>query len=260
MNRTVGDAGVAYGVLDAGTGQLVATDALLKEWIGGGTLRALLPDLDLQGSVHTSPVQMKLFRANEVPVLATVELTSLLGENQAWRLLRIQILSEYGIDAEYCDAVTGLPDRRALEPQRVRWQRESPTKQAPHALLFMDLDDFKQVNDFHGHATGDKVLAILAERWQKSLRGNDLIVRYGGDEFVVLLAGIQSEKEAQPVMQRLLAAAAQPIDVDGRTLVVSATIGLALAADVNVNVSLEELLAAADQAMYAAKERCRRPL
>lgn len=162
-------------------------------------------------------------------------------------------MSERGIDAEFRDAVTCLPDRRALELQRVRWQRETPAKQVPHALLFMDLDNFKKVNDSHGHATGDKVLAVLAKRWQKSLRGRDLIVRYGGDEFVVLLAGICSAKEVQPVIERLLSATAEPIDVDGRMLIVSATIGLALADD--VMVSLDELLSAADHAMYAAKGR-----
>jgi diguanylate cyclase (GGDEF)-like protein len=82
-----------------------------------------------------------------------------------------------------------------------------------------------------------------------------LIVRYGGDEFVVLLAGIRSEKEARPVMQRLRNAAAQPIDVDGLMLAVSATIGLVLADD--VTMSLKELLAAADHTMYAAKGQAR---
>jgi diguanylate cyclase (GGDEF)-like protein len=255
MNRTGDNTGVAYGVLDESKGQFVATDSRLMKWIDGGTLRELLPDVDLQSSGDTVEVQTKLCRANTHPVLAMVEFTSLLGEDQAWRLLRIQILSERGIDAEYRDAVTGLPDRRALEPQRVRWQPESSTNQVPHALLFIDLDNFKLVNDSHGHATGDKVLAILAKRWQKSLRGGDLLVRYGGDEFVVLLGGISSENEARPVMDRLLSVAAQPIDVDGLMLTVSATIGLALADE--VTVSLEELLTTADQAMYAAKGEAR---
>ncbi len=255
MKQAGDDAGLAYGVLDANTGQLVATDELLKKWIGNGPLNALLPDVDLQSSMSISVVQTKLCRPNEESILATVELKPLLGENQTWRLLCIQILPERGTDNEYRDAVTVLPDRRALEPHRFEWQRESPTKQVPHALLFMDLDDFKHVNDSHGHSTGDKVLAILAERWQKSLRGGDLIVRYGGDEFVVLLAGIRTENEARPVMQRLLAAAAQPIDVDGHMLAVSATIGLALADD--VTTSLEELLGSADHAMYVAKGQAR---
>jgi diguanylate cyclase (GGDEF)-like protein len=97
------------------------------------------------------------------------------------------------------------------------------------------------------------VLAILADRWRKSLRGRDLIVRYGGDEFVVLLAGVRSNADVQPIVDRLRATTVTPIVIDGHSLRVSVAIGVARAE--NAAVPLEELLDAADRAMYSAKRQ-----
>ena len=166
--------------------------------------------------------------------------------------MRIQLVSDSQSDDAYCDVVTGLPDRRALAVHRSRWERGGDGK-LPHALLFLDLDNFKQINDALGHAIGDQVLGVLADRWRGSLRGRDLIVRYGGDEFVALLAGVRSPADAQPIVDRLRRVTMAPIQVGPHALEVSVAIGVALAQD--AAQPLEELLIAADQAMYAAKRQ-----
>jgi diguanylate cyclase (GGDEF)-like protein len=180
---------------------------------------------------------------------ASISVSEINGELGELLLLQIDIAPSTG--AVYRDTVTGIPDRRALEWQRQYWRHESKTDAIPHALLFMDLVGFKQINDQHGHALGDKVLQSLSERWQHSLRHGDLIVRYGGDEFVVLLRGIGTAKATRPIIERLERVTEQPLEFGSQTLQLQVTIGLALAND--LSVSLEQLLAQADQSMYAAK-------
>jgi diguanylate cyclase (GGDEF)-like protein len=228
-------------------GKIVAADAILRSWLGERTIAELLPELGQLTSQHTSPIN--LLRVDQPPTAAILTLTEIEGELGALLLLRIELAPQEA--ALYHDAVTGLPDRRALESQRERWQSEAKTETISHAVLFMDLDNFKQINDQHGHATGDKVLRVLAERWQQALRHGDLIVRYGGDEFVALLRGINSAPAAKPIVERLQKITEQPLEMDGQSLHVQVTIGLALAS--NGSVSLEHLVAEADRAMYAAK-------
>jgi len=158
------------------------------------------------------------------------------------------------IDGELIkDAVTGLPDRRALEHCRRSWQSREPTEPTPHAVLFMDIDDFKQVNDRLGHAAGDRVLAELAERWEGCIRGEDLIARYGGDEFVVLVKQVSCRREVEPIVKRLTLATQRPIEIDEQTIKLSVTIGVAIAEDTTDD--LGQSIAAADSDMYAAKRQ-----
>jgi|GEM_PF-2542093 len=246
---------VGSGVFDANTGELLASDAVLKFWLGERSLASLLPDMSWSPNLLTQNFSERTRICPRVgePTFATVEITPLSGEKNGWRLLRIQISPEPTIHNEYRDVVTNLPDRRALELQRAQWQRESPNGQVPHALLFLDLDNFKQINDSLGHAIGDKVLAILAERWRKSLRARDLMVRYGGDEFVALVTGVRSQQEVQPIVARLERETYLPIQIDEEEIVVCVTIGVALAD--SSATPLGELLATADKAMYAAKRQ-----
>jgi diguanylate cyclase (GGDEF)-like protein len=152
------------------------------------------------------------------------------------------------------DPLTGLPDRRALA-QRFTELQSAGGRRHPFAVLFADLDDFKLINDAHGHATGDRVLQEVASRMAGCVREHDLVVRYGGDEFVFLINDVASYEEVEAVAGRLSAAVSRPLSLPGGAARLDVTVGAALAED--DSLSLEQLIEAADQAMYARKKRAK---
>ncbi|WP_197530948.1 GGDEF domain-containing protein [Bythopirellula polymerisocia] len=259
-------------IIDFAEDRVLATNDLIRQWIGSpidpisnDQLFSLIPDLksamqELNGtsprkSTSSNSYQINLHRNGQPVTQATVYLSSLESNQNLWHLLLIQPNTQTNHLASYSDVVTGLPDRRVMEDWRQQWGYRNPGEPCPHALLFLDLNDFKQINDKHGHANGDRILAILAERWQESLRDDDLVVRYGGDEFVVLLAGVQSIEEAIPVVDRLRATAEEPLLVEGREFSVSVSIGIALAND--LTVPMDDMLETADRNMYAQKQQAK---
>ena len=148
------------------------------------------------------------------------------------------------------DELTGLPNRRALTEAMERALRQrSPTR--PLALLVLDLDAFKEVNDSLGHHRGDELLGLLAPRLQIVSRPHDIVARIGGDEFGVLLEGADSAT-AEAVAERLRLACRRPFEIAGRTLHVSASVGIAVFPEDGDDAA--SLLQHADIAMYAAKE------
>jgi diguanylate cyclase (GGDEF)-like protein len=149
------------------------------------------------------------------------------------------------------DALTGLPNRMmALDRMTLEINR---ARRGGHrlAVLFIDLDDFKNVNDSLGHAVGDRLLVTVGARLQTSVRNVDTVARLGGDEFLVLLPNVASEVAVEMVADRLLRAVAEPQELNGRKVVVQCSIGIALYPE-NGN-SVEALMANADNAMYQAK-------
>lgn len=120
------------------------------------------------------------------------------------------------------------------------------------ALLFIDLDRFKPINDSLGHAAGDRVLKAVAERIRRTIRESDTAARIGGDEFVILLRSIQSRADAACVAHKIGEAIDQPVDVDGHDLTVSASIGIAVYPEDGLDAAA--LSRHADAAMYRAKD------
>ncbi|SEL49660.1 PAS domain S-box-containing protein/diguanylate cyclase (GGDEF) domain-containing protein [Roseateles sp. YR242] len=146
------------------------------------------------------------------------------------------------------DPLTGLLNRTTFM-ERLR-ERLTPGGDRA-ALLFIDLDNFKRVNDSLGHLEGDQVLRTVAERLRGGLRASDLVARFGGDEFVVLLEDVHQRKDVQVVLNALLSVVEVPVRADGRDLSVTPSIGVALYPD--HGDTPEELLQHADTAMYLAK-------
>ncbi len=149
------------------------------------------------------------------------------------------------------DHLTGLPNRFMLEQCAKMIQRRSRPQGKAVAAIFLDLDGFKEVNDSLGHAAGDLVLKECAKRFKARLRSTDLIARWGGDEFVVLLDRLNSVDEAHIVAQALLTTLETPIVVDGKSIVISCSAGVQSCQD--KNFSLESLINGADDKMYSSK-------
>jgi diguanylate cyclase (GGDEF)-like protein len=151
------------------------------------------------------------------------------------------------------DDLTGLPNR-SLFHDRLGLAITHSSRHSSHlALLFLDLDDFKGVNDSFGHASGDRVLVELAGRIRGIVRAEDTVARLGGDEFIVLLAQVTGAEDAARVAAKVLHAVRAPFRLDGHEVSIGASVGVSVFP--GDGVSPEELLRSADRAMYRAKER-----
>ena len=149
------------------------------------------------------------------------------------------------------DALTGVPNRTLLVDRLDQALREADRKQQRLAVLFVDVDRFKHINDSFGHAVGDAVLRRVVERLKAVARSSDTVARLGGDEFVILMEDLPTAADAESVAHRLVEAMQEPIEVLGHSLVVTASIGCATYPDDADHIS--RLLAKADAAMYEAK-------
>lgn len=151
------------------------------------------------------------------------------------------------------DPLTGLPNRKLLEDRlRQALERTRRRRGRKVAVLFMDLDGFKVINDSLGHEAGDLLLTVVAQRLGRCLRPEDTLARFGGDEFVVLLGDVDDPQEAVRVAERITDELRRPFAVEGRQLFAAASIGVALGDAQSKDP--EDLLRDADTAMYKAKE------
>ncbi|MBP8222814.1 diguanylate cyclase domain-containing protein [Aeromonas sp. D3] len=185
------------------------------------------------------------------------DFNSLLDELEAWQAHQRRENASLLHQATH-DALTGLPNRALFEARLDQAVTTGRLQEERFALLYLDCDRFKQINDTLGHAAGDDVLIALARRVQHQLRPMDLVCRLGGDEFAILLTPLLQESEAQDVVSRIQLAMADPVVLgDGRQLVAAISIGLAVYPDEGLTAG--ELLQQADNAMYQSK-RLRREL
>ncbi|QKE82541.1 EAL domain-containing protein [Arthrobacter sp. NEB 688] len=226
----------------------------VKELVGdeAPALLALLTD----GRTGDQPVRLRLERADGRTIVGEGTLTNLLGEStvEAWVLTLRDVTEQHELAEQlshqaFHDALTGLANRALFSD---RLEHAIARREGTLAVMFLDLDDFKQVNDTRGHSVGDRLLVVVTDRLRAVLRSGDTAARLGGDEFAVLMEGTD-RASAEQMGQRLLEALAQPVAIDGGSWSVKASLGIALA-DARTSTA-EDVLREADVAMYWAKEQ-----
>jgi diguanylate cyclase (GGDEF)-like protein len=149
------------------------------------------------------------------------------------------------------DPLTGLANRVLLRDHLERAVARLDRSPGRVGLLFVDLDDFKRVNDAFGHVAGDEILRRVAERLEGAVRSEDVVGRQSGDEFAILLGRIQDDDEVGVLAERILAELRRPIGLGGRSIMISGSIGIAVTDE--AALTAEDLLIRADGAMYSAK-------
>lgn len=153
----------------------------------------------------------------------------------------------------FVDALTNLPNRRYFDTNMARNVARAERYDQQIALLFIDLDHFKPINDQHGHDVGDAVLKEIASRIALCVRTSDFVARIGGDEFVVMVYPYTPEEDLRVFAQRLIDVCSEPLLCNGEVYQLSASIGIAVNEPCVIDGT--ELLSQADKAMYAAKEK-----
>lgn len=224
--------------------------------------RALAPIVDLSALAERVArerdygLRGQVQREDEVGSL-TARFNEMLERIEVWQAdLHQQLLQEQAAGQElqqlaHFDGLTGLPNRHFFQQALQSLIVQSQASARLAALMFIDLDNFKQVNDRHGHEAGDWVLREVASRMQSVLRSSDQLCRLGGDEFALLLFQLPDEGVAERLAGRLIAAVRAPLSWQGQLLPVGATVGLAFCPRDAQQAA--ELLRRADEAMYAAK-------
>ncbi len=159
--------------------------------------------------------------------------------------LRMNFLAQF-------DPLTGIPNRHSFHEQLARATARARREARGVTLLFLDLDEFKVVNDTLGHDAGDRLLKEVAERLRRAVRAGDVVARLGGDEFAVMMEGLHGPREVESIAEGLLGVIAEPFHIADRRLSVTTSIGIAMFPGDTPDVQL--LLKNADIAMYQAKE------
>ncbi len=218
------------------------------------------------GAIHDYELQMRAKNGDAVWVSASSHLLeddngATIGvEGVIHDITKNKLYQEYFEQLALMDPLTRLPNRRHL----LRILRKSISTSKRHnqrgAILFLDLDRFKPVNDQYGHSVGDKLLQAVATRFSQFLRAEDTAARLGGDEFIILLSQLNSDEslaleEAKSVAEKSIAYLEQPFDVDELIIEISASVGITLFPSDDLDG--DQLLQQADIAMYAAKEQGR---
>jgi diguanylate cyclase (GGDEF)-like protein/PAS domain S-box-containing protein len=218
--------------------------------------QCLIDRLTARGTL--ADVEIELRRRDGAPVWVLANATRLEGESEPViegtlvDITQRKYVESQLVHQAYHDALTGLPNRMLFQDRLTQALALARRDGRGLAVLFLDLDQFKLVNDTLGHAAGDRLLQRVAARLQQSMRASDTVARVGGDEFSLLLPGVERASHAARMAEKLLAMVARPVEIDQQRLYITTSIGISLyPAD---GGDAEALLTSADVAMYRVKE------
>lgn len=249
-------------------------NAMYKDWLGvasaqmiGRTvLEVFGPDYFAERAAsieralagHMASVEVKVVRKGHERILNT----TYMPHHRDGRVAGVYVLATDATAARLherkllalanADPLTNLPNRRMYEFHLAKALALSKRQHTRLALMYLDLDDFKRVNDTHGHGAGDAVLVEFGRRVGASLRETDLLARLAGDEFTVVLEAVDSLENCETIAHKIQQALLEPYHFDGRNLQISASIGIALADN---DATLASLSSQADEALYIAKRK-----
>ena len=262
-----------YKVIEASNG-LEAVDAVIQQVPDLILMDAVMPEMD--GFRATKEIKL-LEGCAEIPILMATSLdddSSIASAFDAgacdyvtkpfnWSVLKHRVAySLYAADAQrkiqhlaYHDSLTGLPNRVLFMDRIDQAISRAHREQEQFALLFIDIDHFKVINDSMGHAAGDLLLNIISQRLCETLRKSDTVARIGGDEFTVIIEGLEDAEHVISVTKNILSSLDVPLDVNGQEIHVGGSIGIAVYPQDGENFG--SLLKNADTAMYKAKEQGR---
>jgi diguanylate cyclase (GGDEF)-like protein/PAS domain S-box-containing protein len=248
---------VQYGATDPIAAVLRGTATMIEkasgaplpfDWANAASSAALVPvaaERGTRGALCALSGEAGAFGTDEIRFIEAAASVLSSGLQRVESEARLAYLAQF-------DALTGLPNRALLSDRFAQMIVQARRHAKQLGVLFIDLDDFKLVNDALGHAAGDDVLRQVAERLQRCVRPGDTIARISGDEFAAVLADLARADDAAIVAQKILDALAVPIDIRGKEVFAAASIGIATFP--SDGGEAESLLGAADAAMYRAKE------
>jgi diguanylate cyclase (GGDEF)-like protein/PAS domain S-box-containing protein len=239
--------GKSPNILSSGRHDAAFYKAMWDEVKATGHWHGEIWDKRKDGSIHAKLLTINTIQKNGDGVYRYVALFSDITEKK---------LSEETIwkQANF-DSLTGLPNREMFHDRLAQETKKADRSRLPVALLMIDLDQFKEVNDTLGHSVGDALLQQAADRIRSCVRETDTVARLGGDEFTVVLSEIDDDSRAEDIAQKIIKKLAEPYHLDVESLYVSASIGISLYP--NDAADIDTLLKNADQAMYVAKNKGR---
>lgn len=248
----------ARAVFVSGQYDLIVSDLMLPDSLGLQTISNIklfakeIPIVAVTGSKdETMATQAIHSGADDYLVKGSID-AHLLGRVIRYAIDRKIIQLEVQKLAQI-DTLTGLLNRHSFEPKLQKSMQRTERKGFKTALLFLDLDFFKSINDDYGHQAGDAVLSSTADRMVRSIREQDYAARFGGDEFVLVLEDVQSEAMATNIANRVLAELKKPVYFEGDNIALTASIGIYIY-DGLTAITADEILNRADSAMYRAKK------
>ncbi len=212
-----------------------------------GTKKSLHQRVGLKGNDELTSVSSQINSLLDIIQTSHEQLEQRVLE----RTKELNINKEHLAKLAHYDPVTNLPNRVFFNEMLNKSIHQATREHKKLAVLFMDLDKFKNINDAFGHNMGDLVLKEIASRFAKTLRAGDIVARIGGDEFIILLNDISNTNSAVPVAEKLLKTCAEPIHIHSHEFHLSSSIGICIFPD--NGTSLEDLQKNADMAMYKAK-------
>jgi diguanylate cyclase (GGDEF)-like protein len=215
----------------------------------------------LNVDVAVTDWQSRIYKKALVPIMATLIFLGILlwlvYKNKEREQLYSALFTSTSELAEIAnnDELTGLPNRRLLEDRIAQAIKSAVRTWQIVAVLFLDLDNFKTVNDTFGHPVGDQLLKLVATRLKGLLRVEDTVARVGGDEFIILLSNLTSELQAITMAEKVVKVLTDPFQVEGVSLKIGVSVGVSLYPEHDVNE--KNLIKYSDSAMYAAKRQGR---